>query len=112
MERLLIIVAAFALCIGCKDGGKSFIDENINYAEAQYEVALKIVDEYEEENGEIRTPFTIEDDESIEFVNEKAWVGGFFPGSMWYMYELTGDEKYAQEAQKLTEAISGVQYIT
>ncbi|MBQ0005914.1 MAG: glycoside hydrolase family 88 protein, partial [Alistipes sp.] len=32
--------------------------------------------------------------------------------SMWYMYELTGDEKYAQEAQKLTEAISGVQYIT
>ncbi len=112
MKRLLIIVAAFALCIGCKDGGESFIDENINYAKAQYEVALKTVDEYEKMNGEIRTPFTVKEDGSIEFVNERAWVGGFFPGSMWYMYELTGDEKYAQEAQKLTEAISGVQYIT
>lgn len=112
MKKLLVIAAAFTLIIGCKNEGKSFIDENINFAGKQYEVALKAVDEFEKTNGKIKTPFTIGKDGDVKFVNEQAWVGGFFPGSMWYMYELTGDEKYAQEAQKLTEAISGVQYIT
>lgn len=36
----------------------------------------------------------------------KGWTSGFYPGSLWYMYEYTGDEKWAAEAQRRTEPLT------
>jgi len=36
----------------------------------------------------------------------------FFPGSLWYLYELTGDEKWRTMAVKYTEALDTIQYFT
>ncbi|MDE6545582.1 MAG: glycoside hydrolase family 88 protein [Paramuribaculum sp.] len=40
------------------------------------------------------------------------WRSGFFPGSMWYLYELTGDTALVPLAEKYTEAISEAQNLT
>lgn len=40
------------------------------------------------------------------------WVSGFFPGSLWYMYEYSNDEKFKEAAIKWTEAVSENQYNT
>ena len=40
------------------------------------------------------------------------WRSGFFPGSVWYLYELTGDTALLPLAQKYTEAISEAQNLT
>jgi hypothetical protein len=40
------------------------------------------------------------------------WVSGFFAGTLWYMYELTGDEYYAEQAQKHTEILHEIQFLT
>lgn len=45
-----------------------------------------------------------------KMVDAKDWTCGFFPGSMWLVYQLTGDEKLRQEAEKYTERIDGIQY--
>ncbi len=40
------------------------------------------------------------------------WTSGFFPGSLWYLYELTGNEEVKKEAINYTEALDGIQYYT
>lgn len=46
----------------------------------------------------------------IKFVTIKDWCSGFFPGSLWYMYELTKNEKFKTEAQQYTELLDAAKY--
>ena len=41
----------------------------------------------------------------IVYVPTDDWVSGFFAGTLWYMYELTGDEYWADHARKHTEIL-------
>ncbi len=43
-------------------------------------------------------------------VDVKDWTSGFFPGSLWLAYELTGDENLHAEACKYTDRMEGIQY--
>ncbi|MDY5354883.1 DUF4995 domain-containing protein [Bacteroides pyogenes] len=38
------------------------------------------------------------------------WTSGFFPGSLWYAYELTGDETLKKEATHYTNLLNPVRY--
>lgn len=40
------------------------------------------------------------------------WTSGFFPGSLWYAYELTGDEALKQQAIKYTNLLYPVRLYT
>ena len=48
----------------------------------------------------------------MRLVGIKDWCSGFFPGSLWYLYELTGNDKLKTEAEKYTELLNGAQYRT
>ena len=43
-------------------------------------------------------------------VDAKDWTSGFFPGSLWLAYELTGDENLHAQACKYTDRMEGIQY--
>ncbi|WP_290541187.1 glycoside hydrolase family 88 protein [Alistipes sp.] len=43
-------------------------------------------------------------------VDAKDWTSGFFPGSLWQCYRLTGNEKLLAEAKKYTDRLEGIQY--
>jgi unsaturated chondroitin disaccharide hydrolase len=51
-------------------------------------------------------------DGTLIAVPAKNWVSGFFPGSLWYLYEFTEDEKWKSAAVKWTEALNEVQFHT
>lgn len=38
------------------------------------------------------------------------WTSGFFPGSLWYLYELTGDNELKEQAIKYTNLLNPVRY--
>ena len=38
------------------------------------------------------------------------WTSGFFPGSLWYIYEMTGNEELKAEAIKYTNLLNLVRY--
>ena len=40
------------------------------------------------------------------------WTSGFFPGSLWYVYELTGNEAVKAEAIKYTELLNPIREYT
>ena len=40
----------------------------------------------------------------------KWWCSGFYPGTMWYLYECTGDEQIRALAEKHTEQLESLQW--
>ena len=42
--------------------------------------------------------------------NIKDWTSGFYPGSLWFAYELTGKEELKAEATKYTNLLNDVRY--
>ena len=48
------------------------------------------------------TPRSIEDNGELRLVPSSDWCSGFFPGNLWFVYELTGKNKWKQEAEKYT----------
>ena len=70
-----------------------------------------LIDECEE-GDTVRIPMSIKPDGSVKFVPTTSWVSGFLPGTLWYMYEYTGDEYWAEHARRHTEILDKIQYNT
>ena len=47
---------------------------------------------------------------SVFLVNAEDWTSGFFPGSLWYGYELTGDDFLRKSAVQYSEHLKEIQY--
>lgn len=104
-NRLLFVLLIAFLSVQCTQK-KDIIQENVDYAKSQ----LTYLIEAAEEGDTLRIPSTFKNG-AIEFVPTDDWVSGFFAGTLWYMYELTGDEYYAQLAQKHTEILHDIQFL-
>lgn len=54
---------------------------------------------------EVVSPRTIAPDGSLKLIPSNDWTSGFFPGVLWYLYELTGDKKREEQARAFTANI-------
>jgi len=77
-----------------------------NVLKRSEEQMLLAAETYKQEN---MNPRTFQNGK-VTFVTVKDWTCGFFPGSLWYMYELTGSEKFKTEAEYYNQLIEAVQY--
>jgi rhamnogalacturonyl hydrolase YesR len=57
-----------------------------------------------------RFPRSINKDGAVEYVSSSDWTSGFFPGSLWYMYEYTKDAFWLNEAKRRTAALAKEQF--
>ncbi|TVQ82392.1 MAG: glucuronyl hydrolase [Bacteroidetes bacterium] len=48
-----------------------------------------------------KIPVTFKDD-TVRYSDIYWWVSGFYPGSLWYLYEYTGNEVFRKEAHERT----------
>ena len=83
------------------------VEDNVENARVQLSSLLAL----SEEGDTLRIPSTFKAGE-VEFVPEDDWVSGFFAGTLWYMYELTADEMWADHARVHTEKLDSIQYLT
>lgn len=104
-KAFLAFAAAAAALAACASG-PDLIKDNISNAVIQ----TKLLVEASEEGDTIRIPSSYQDGK-IVFVPVDDWVSGFFAGTLWYMYELTGDEYWAEHARLHTEILDEVQYL-
>ena len=58
-----------------------------------------------EASGKCLNPVTLNNKGEVYYCGYADWRSGFFPGSVWYLYELTGDSTLLPLAQKYTEAL-------
>ena len=105
--NLLTIGLGLLLLSACNSTSKNvqtdLIADNVAFAEKQIGHQVKLI----EESGKILNPRTVKNDK-IQYVPIDDWTSGFFPGSMWYMYELTGNEKWKNLGVKYTEDLDSV----
>lgn len=108
---LNVVIAVFLVsCNGQskQTGEVAFsIDENIAFADNQYGLMLAML----EDSGKTLNPKSFINGK-MKFIPPQEWTSGFFPGSLWYLYELTGDEKWIEPATIQTEALDTIQYFT
>lgn len=106
-----VAIAAIVFTQSCSnkpnDEKPGFVAENVKFAAEQYGLQIAKI----EESGEILNPKSFIDGK-MKYINPQEWTSGFFPGSLWYLYELTGDEKWKTRAAKFTETLDTVQYLT
>lgn len=113
MNSMILTLAGISLFMmaGCnlkKTATEDIVAENIATAVSQYSLMTNQI----ESSGCIMNPRTLDQKQQVVYVPYDDWTSGFFPGSMWYMYQLTGDENWEKLAVKYTEALDSVQYLT
>lgn len=89
----LLGAACAMICVACsnhKPTVPSFITENVEFAKVQLGFTIDTI----EASGKCLNPVTLNRDGSVYYCGYADWRSGFFPGSIWYLYELTGDTSY------------------
>lgn len=121
-----IVLISLLICLtNCKDQKKSIeivtpqkvdvhnanfdLEKEIENCEAQLEIVVPKLTDLTKHPRLIETNET----EWKEIPNGRlVWTSGFYPGILWYMYDLTKDEKWKKEAIKRTEVFEDFKTIT
>lgn len=112
MRTQLIATALSACLLACSPTDKvareQDLQENIEFARQQLGNEINII----EESDHFLNPVTLKSDGTTLYCNYADWRSGFFPGEMWYLYELTGDDALVPLARKYTQAIEEAKTLT
>lgn len=113
MNSIVLTLAGISIFMmaGCnlkKAATEDMVTENISNAVSQYSLMTNRI----EASDCIMNPKTLDEKQQVVYASYDDWTSGFFPGSMWYLYQLTGDEKWEKLAVKYTESLDSVQYLT
>jgi len=87
---------------------KDLVADNVNFADKQFRY---LVDLCEASADTTLVPDSINEDGTLLCTLRDDWVSGFLPGSMWLMYEFTGDEYWKEHAIRHTENIRDMQFL-
>lgn len=79
------------------------IARDFSVATRQYGVLLDKI------AGKPGFPRTLEKGE-VKLVTTRDWTSGFFPGSLWYLHEATGDASWRAHAIRYTEATTSARF--
>jgi uncharacterized protein YyaL (SSP411 family) len=85
-----------------------FINENVEFAVAQTELMLEAVGDPDN----LRYPRSMRSDGTLTTTGMYEWTSGFFPGSLWYLYELTGDNQWKDAAEEWTKSLEPLKTFT
>ena len=100
---ILSLAVALVACTGGNGQKQSsetadLFQEVIKTAEAQIGYQVKVI----EESGKILNARTTRNGH-VHYIGKQDWTSGFFPGTMFYMYDLTNDPKWLEVGIKYTK---------
>lgn len=99
---LLLAIALFAGC-SHEESMTELINRVFDVASFQYR-------QMEERLTNETLPRTFNHDGSFVNSDIRWWCSGFYPGSLWYIYEYTGDETIGKLAEKNTFKLEPLKY--
>lgn len=110
---------ALLVCTGCSgrviDGEgmapATLIDQAVDNAYSQIQLQIAAIEADTTET--VLNPVTTRRNRyATSYCKWSDWRSGFFPGTLWYLYELQGDSSLVDYARRYTEAISPAQFLT
>ena len=109
MKRFSFAAGLCVLLSGCCSGQKpleTVIDEAFANAEKQ---VLLLAEKYRDQEGVL--PRTYEHGKDVSS-DSRWWTSGFFPGTLWYVYENTGNPEVLEYAKMYTSRVEREKYTT
>ncbi len=108
----LVFTIASSILISCNNQQEKqseardsdFVAKSFKVANAQLSTAI---DQYQDLT---KFPRSANPDGTLHTRAASNWVSGFFPGSLWFMYEYSKDDKFKEAAIKWTMALNEQQY--
>lgn len=101
-----LLAVCFIVIASAQDTEKQFIKENIDFAKVQVENMLKVP------FSKTQMPQTLNKNGELVRFNIRSWTAGFFPGTLWYVSEFTGDDALADSARVWTNKMESVKNFT
>lgn len=103
------IFCIFILLVGCTvtDSRKQFVEENVAYACEQIYYMLTSLD-----GTKGRYPRSTTKDNNLTTTDIYGWTSGFFPGTLWMLYEFTNDNHWKEKAVEWTLPLEPNKYNT
>lgn len=107
---LLSLLFATAACTPKADT-QDVVKEGFEFAGRQLKYAFTEIDKTkanfteEQKKRNLVSPRTIDDNGELRIVASRDWTSGFFPGELWYMYEVTRNDYWKQKAEEFTTPI-------
>jgi len=106
--KLLFITLASMNIISCSSSKNQESESGEIDLERIYSIAQKHYANELAANPDInKLPRSLEAAGSVRYVSPEDWTSGFFPGSLWYIYEYTGKDNWKDAAAKRTESLEG-----
>lgn len=105
--RILLSIFIFPVLLSCsgQEPMEALIDRVFTVAEQQYmDMDARLTEK--------TLPRTFSADGKFVSSNIYWWCSGFYPGSLWYIYEYTGNDEIKALAEKNTLKLDSVQYVT
>lgn len=103
---IIIILVFLYSCSGEKPMSK-VIDESLAFSVQQYGLMAAVMKEKPDQ-----LPRTIDKDGNLKTENSRWWTSGFFPGSLWYLYQYSNDPQILDAAKMMTERVEREKYTT
>ena len=76
------------------------VDESLSFSEKQY---FLMADRMNDKTGLL--PRTLDQSGNLLTSDDVWWTSGFFPGTLWYLYEFNRDEKMKSDAVLFSDRI-------
>ena len=115
-KTIFYLMTSVFLCISCDNKDESMEELTarvFDMAAAQFCVLDANMDSVAVANGcRFVYPRSTAQDGSLWTSDYKWWCSGFYPGSLWLVYEYTGNEKFGQMALKYQEGLEPLRYRT
>lgn len=111
MKRIIFTFTLLMLVSIGASAQSKFIKDAVANAEKQVALMVAQIDTFPA--NKIPSPRTLSSDRTrTAFTSLYDWTSGFFPGSLWYLYELTGEQKWKASAVKYTECMEHIKKYT
>ncbi|MGS2762580.1 glycoside hydrolase family 88 protein [Sinomicrobium sp. M5D2P9] len=108
MKYTFFLLLLSAIVAGCSEKPVQNTSGSVlDLARDQYDSLCKSIAPLKE--NQKMMPRTTKDGELLP-VGIYDWTSGFFPGSLWYLYGLTKDNKWKDRATEYTEKLDTIQY--
>lgn len=102
MRSIILALALASFLVSCSDKKPIYrsADEALATAAAQYGLMYDVMEDLPEV-----LPRTIDTTGKLVTAGPEWWTSGFFPGTLWYLYENTGDARFRDAARDITSRI-------
>lgn len=108
-KQFLFLLSISLLFISCKKKVtmQDVVDRGLSQGSKQAKLMAQAL-----EDSKDRLPRSIDEDGKLITSDSHWWCSGFFPGTLWYLYEGTNDPQLREYAEEYTMRVADQQYTT